>query len=121
MKMYKVQTMGETTLIPAETRNDAYAKFFIEIKKGRYPMDKIGGILTVTDPDDGEDYPFRTTPTLWLMELITPETAFATIEKMLDLDPSTDDSANMLLQSARKDSWILDEIKRLEAENAVNQ
>ena len=115
MKMYKVETMGETTLIPAKTINDAYAKFFIEVKTGRYPMDKIGGIIMVSDPDDGEEYPFRTTATLWLMELITPETAFATLEKMLDLDPSTDDSANLLLQTARTYMWILDQIKKLEA------
>ena len=116
MNLYKVETMGETTLINAETRKEAYARFFIEVKEGRYPMSKIGGLISVRDPDDGEDYPFRTTPTLWLMRLIPPETAFATIEELLDLDPSTDASANMLLQSAKQDMWILDEIKRLEAE-----
>ena len=78
-------------------------------------MNRVGGILIVTDPDDSNEYPFRTTPTLWLMELISPETAFATIEKMLSLDPSTDESAELLLQSARKDLWILDTIKQLEA------
>jgi len=114
MKLYKVETMGETILINAENRKEAYARFFLEIKEGKYPMDKIGGIIMVTDPDDGTDYPFRTTPTLWLMELIPPETAFATIERMLDLDPSTDESAGLLLESARQDAWILDEIKRLE-------
>jgi len=115
MKMFKIKTMGETTLIPAKTLDDAYAKFFIEVKTGRYPMDKVGGLIMVTDPDDGEEYGFRTTPTLWLMELISAETAFATIEKMLDLDPFTDDSANLLLQTARTDGWILDQIKQLEA------
>ena len=117
MKIYKVETMGETTLINAKNLNEAYAKFFLEIKKGRYPMNQIGGIIMVTDPDDGNEYPFRTTPTLWLMELISPETAFATIEKMLDLDPSTDESAELLLQSPRKDTWILDELNRLEVDS----
>ena len=116
MKLYNVSTMGEKILINAENRKEAYARFFIEIKEGKYPLDKIGGLISVRDPDDGEDYPFRTTPTLWLMELIPPETAFATIESMLSLDPSSDDSANLLLQSAKQDMWILDEIKRLEAE-----
>ncbi len=115
MKIYKVETMGETTLINARNRTEAYAKFFLEVKEGRYPMNRVGGILIVTDPDDSKEYPFRTTPTLWLMELISPETAFATIEKMLSLDPSTDESAELLLQSARKDLWILDTIKQLEA------
>jgi len=67
----------------------------------------------VTDPDDGEDYPLRTTPMLWLMKLISPETAFATIERLLDLDPSTDESATILLESARQDAWLLDEVEQL--------
>ncbi|MBU0846620.1 hypothetical protein KKH23_05470 [Patescibacteria group bacterium] len=116
MKMYEVETMDEKTMIPAENRKEAYAKFFINVKLGKHPLNKIGGLISVRDPDDGEDYPFRTTPTLWLMKIITPETAFATIEKMLDLDPSSEDSAKLLLQSAKQDMWILDEIKRLEAE-----
>lgn len=114
MKLYKVSTMNETILVNADNRKEAYAKFFLDVKQGKYPLDKIGGIIMVTDPDDGKEYPFRTTPALWLMKLIPPETAFATIEKILDLDPSTDESADMLLQSARQDMWILDEVKRLE-------
>ena len=116
MKMYVVRTMGEKTLIPAENRKEAYAKFFIKVKQGKYPLDKIGGLIMVRDPDDGEEYPFRTTPTLWLMEIISPETVFATIESMLGLDPDSDDSASLLLKTAKQDMWILDEIKRLEAE-----
>jgi hypothetical protein len=112
--IYPVKTMGETILIKAESRFEAYARFFLDIKKGLYPMDKIGGIIMVTDPEDGEEYPFKTTPTLWLMELISPETAFATIEAMLGLDPETDESAELLINASKKDAWILDEIKKLE-------
>lgn len=115
MKIYQVRTMDETLLVNAENRNQAYAKFFLDVKNGKYPLDKIGGIIMVTDPDNGEDYAFRTTPTLWLMELITPQVAFATIEAMLGLDPDSDDSADMLLSAAKADMWILDEMKRLEA------
>ncbi|MHC4573373.1 MAG: hypothetical protein ACYS76_04465 [Planctomycetota bacterium] len=114
MKAYELTTMGEKVLITANNRKRAYARFFIDVKEGRYPLDKIGGIITVKDPDDGEDYPFRTTPTLWLMELIPAGVAFATIEKMLGLDPDTDESANMLISASREDAWILDEIKAIE-------
>ena len=114
MKLYKVSTMNETILVNADNRKEAYARFFLDVKQGKYPLDKIGGIIMVTDPDDGEEYPLRTTPALWLMELIPNGVAFATIEKMLDLSSDTDESATIVLQSARQDEWILDEVKRLE-------
>lgn len=117
MKIYKTTTMDETILIQANNRKEAYAKFFLEIKNGKYPLDKIGGIIMVVDPDDGEEYPFRTTPTLWLMELIPAGVAFATIEKMLGLDSNSDEAANMLIKASNQDSWILEEIERLENES----
>ena len=67
----------------------------------------------VTGPD-GEEYPLRTTPILWLMDLIPAGVAFATIEAMLDLDSRTDESATMLLEAAKSDLWILQAIKELE-------
>jgi hypothetical protein len=115
MKIYETKTMNETLLINAETREEAYARFFLDIKRGRYPLEKTGAIIMVTDPDDGEEYAFRTTPTLWLMKLIPAGVAFATIERLLDLDSSRDESATLLLNSAMQDHWILKEIERLEA------
>lgn len=114
MKIYEVTTMGEKILINAKDRFEVYARFFLDIKNGKYPLDKIGGIIMVKDPDDGEEYPFRTTPTLWLMELIPVGVAFATIEKMLDLSSYSDESAQLLIQGAKKDQWILDKIQSLE-------
>jgi hypothetical protein len=114
MKAYPLTTMGETVLIMAENRKRAYARFFLDVKTGKYPMDKIGGIISVKDPDDGEDYPFRTTPTLWLMELIPAGVAFATIENMLELDSNGDESARLLISASREDEWILDEIEAIE-------
>lgn len=114
MKLYELTTMGETVLISAENRKRAYARFFVDVKNGVYPMDKIGGIISVKDPDDGEDYAFRTTPTLWLMELIPAGVAYATIENMLGLDSGADESANILISASNQDAWILDEIKAIE-------
>lgn len=114
MQIYEVTTMGEKILIRAENRLESYARFFLDVKRGVYPLDKIGGIIMVRDPEDGQEYPFRTTPTLWLMDLIPAGVAFATIEKMLDLDSYSDESADLLLKGARTDEWILKEIERLE-------
>lgn len=116
MKVYELSTMGEKILIPANNRKEAYARFFLDVKNGKYPLEKIGSLISVIDPDDKEDYPFRTIPTLWLMELISPSMAFLTLEKMLDLDSNTDESAKILVDSAKQDMWILDEIGRLENE-----
>ena len=114
MKAFPIHTKGETTLITAENRKEAYAKFFLEVKKGNIGLDKIGCIIVAEE--DGEEYPFRSIPTLWLMQLISPGMAFATLEKMLDLDSNTDEAANILIDSAKQDMWILDEIGRLENE-----
>ena len=116
MKRYNVKTMGETVLIFAADRKEAYARFFLDIKNGKYPLDKVGGIIMVKDPDDDQEYAFRTTPTLWLMEMIPAGVAFATIEKMLDLDSASDESANLLIEAAKADGWILDKIEALEKE-----
>lgn len=113
MKEYTLTTMDQKILILAEDRKTAYARFFLDVKAGKYPLDKIGGIIMVTDPD-GEEYPLRTTPILWLMDLIPAGVAFATIEAMLDLDSRTDESATLLISSAKNDMWILQAIKELE-------
>lgn len=113
-QLYRVTTKNVDTNIPAKNRQEAYAKLFLSVKNGDIKIDDLGGILMLYD--EGEEYPFRTVPTLWLMELISPSMAFATLENMLGLDPSTDDAANLLLESARQDMWILDIIKRLERE-----
>ncbi len=116
MKTFPISTKGETTLVMAETRKEAYAKFFIEVKKGNIAIDKLGCIIVAEE--DGEEYPFRSVPTLWLMELIPPGVAFATLEKMLDLDPNSDEAATMLVNSAKQDMWILDEIERIELQSS---
>jgi len=42
MKLYTVKTMNETLLVNADNRKEAYARFFLDVKQGKYPLDKIG-------------------------------------------------------------------------------
>ena len=119
MKAFPIHTKGETTLVTTETRKEAYAKFFLEVKKGNIGLDKIGCIIVAEE--DGEEYPFRSIPTLWLMELIPLRVALVTLEKMLDLDSSSDEAATILVDSAKQDMWILDEIERLELQTSEGQ
>lgn len=118
MNKYVITTMGEKMIILAEDRKTAYVRFFLGVKNGKYPLDKIGGIIMVTGPN-GDEYPLRTTPILWLMDLIPAGVAFATIEKMLNLDSRTDESATLLLSGAKGDSWILQAIKDLEEQERI--
>lgn len=111
-QLFRVTTKNVDTNIIAENRKEVYAKFFLKIKKGEIKLDDVGCIVMVEE--DGEEYGFRTVPTLWLMELISPEVAFATLEDMLNLNPNTDKAANILIKSAKQDMWILDLIEKLE-------
>ena len=113
MKGYKITTRNIELVIPANNRQEAYAKFFIEVKKGNISLDNLGNLLMLHD--EGEEYPFRVVPTLWLMELIGPETAMVTLQVILELK-DMEEAAGLLMSSARNDSWILDTIKEIEVQ-----
>lgn len=115
LQMFELSSKDIHIVIPATTRDEAFAKFFLKIKQGEISIDQIGCIVMSHEgKDEGDNVPFRTVPTLWLMELISNSTAFNTLDQMLDLDPNTDESATILVNSAKQDMWILDEIKKLE-------
>ena len=115
IQMYKLTSKDIEIAIPAKNRQEAFAKFFLKVKQGEIELDQLGGIVMSHEGnDEGDDVPFRTVPTLWLLQLIGHSVAFNTLERMLDLDPNTDDAANLLISSAKQDMWILDEIKKLE-------
>jgi len=111
MKGYRITTRSVDIVIPANNRQEAYAKFFIEVRNGKIELDDLGNLLMLHD--EGEEYPFRVVPTLWLMELTGPETAMVTLQAILELE-DMEEAADMLMSSARNDSWILDTIKNVE-------
>ena len=113
MKGYKITTKDIDIVIPANDPQEAYAKFFLEVKKGNISIDDLGNILMLHD--EGEEYPFRIVPTLWLMKIIGPETAIVTLQVILEIEDE-DEAANVLLSSARQDSWILDKMKEIEVQ-----
>ena len=115
IQIYKLTSKDIEIAILAKNRQEAFAKFFLKVKQGEIELDQLGGIVMSHEGnDEGDDVPFRTVPTLWLLQLIGHSVAFNTLERMLDLDPNTDDAANLLISSAKQDMWILDEIKKLE-------
>ena len=113
-QLFTLTTRDVTAFIHAEDRQDAFARFFLRVKKGEIELDQLGGLLISHEgKDEGDDVPFRVTPTLWLLELIPYGVAFAHIEKMIGVD--SEEAAEMLIKAANQDMWILDKIKKLEA------
>ena len=113
-QLFKLTSRDVTAYIHAEDRQEAYAQFFLRVKKGEIKLDQLGGLLMSHEgKDEGDNVPFRVTPTLWLLELIPNGVAFAHIEKMLGVD--SEEAAELLISSANQDMWILDKIKNLEA------
>ena len=116
LQMFNLSSKDIDIMIPAKDRQESFAKFFLMVKKGEISIDDLGCLVVSREgEDEGDDVPFRTVPTLWLLELISPATAFNILEQMLDLDPDTDEAANLLLSSANQDMWILDKIEEIEA------
>lgn len=114
-QLFKLTSRDVTAFIHAEDRQSAFARFFLRVKKGEIGLDQLGGLLISHEgKDEGDDVAFRVTPTLWLLELIPYGVAFAHIEKMLGVDSEA--AAELLISSANQDMWILDKIKKLEAE-----
>jgi len=120
IQMFKLSSKDVEIMIPAKNRKEAFARFFLKVKNGEIGLEQLGGIVISHEGNSEEnDVPFRTVPTLWLMKLIGPSVAFNTLERMLDLDPNSDDAANLLLSASKQDSWVLDEIKRLENQSST--
>ncbi len=112
-QLFKLTSRDVTAFIHAEDRQTAFARFFIKVKKGEIELDQLGGLLMSHEgKDEGDDVPFRVTPTLWLLELIPNGVAFAHIEKMLGVD--SEEAAALLISSANQDMWILDKIQEIE-------
>ena len=112
-QLFKLTTRDVTAFIHAENRKEAFARFFLRVKKGEIELDQLGGlVISKEGKDEGDDVAFRVTPALWLLELIPNGVAFAHIEKMLGVD--SEEAAELLIKSANQDMWILDKIKEIE-------
>jgi len=111
MKAYRISTKDDKTIITANSRKEAIARYFLQIADGEVSLDRIGNLVTITDPDNGEEYPFRTVPSLWLLGVLDRETAELNIRVLLGV--GEEESRDLLLMTAKQDKWIVDAVKRL--------
>jgi len=102
-KLYKLTTKDEKILIKAKNREEAFAKFFKDILKGKILLGNIGQIVTLHDGKD--EYPFRTVPALYLLGAINREIAISNISMVLEC--SKIEAEIMLESCVAEDKWIL--------------
>jgi len=112
VKAYRVITAGDDRIVPARTRKEAIAKYFKAVRGGEITLDQLGQLIMIVDPDDGERYPLRVIPTVYNLGLMRLDEAAENVSLLLGI--SRVEARKTLRRAARKDQWILQEIKRLE-------
>ena len=122
MESYEVYSKDVNYVVRARSRRHAFASLFLRVKRGEIEKKEVGQLVMVKGPDDDDEVPFRTVPTLLNMELIDDETALYNVAHVIySVDPGelTDDQVDELtkiINGAREqDSWIVDVIKELES------
>ena len=116
MKLFKIHTKNDIAIVEAETRQQAYAKYFKEVVEGKIPIEKLGNLLMLED--DGEEYPIRTIPILWLMGVVDDEQAIQTLIA-LGVATSRNDARKLLAKCAKQDRWIAEAIDDLKLEEIL--
>ena len=113
MKLFLIVSRERKYLIQAENRKEAYARFFLQVKRGQIGVGELGQIILCYSATEADPYPFRTVPTLWMMGLISSKIAIMSLKELLNI--TNKEARELLQETARADSWILDEIRKLEA------
>lgn len=122
LEPFEVYTKDVNFVVKARSRRHAYATLFLKVKRGELDVKELGQLVMVKGPQDDDEVPFRTVPTLLNMGLIDDSTALLNVAMTIyskDADGLTDrqvDELTLLIDKAREqDSWILDVVKELES------
>lgn len=103
MRPFRLVSKDINIMIVANTRKEAFAKFFKKLKAKEIGIEEIGNLVMLHDKD--EEYPFRTVPSLFLLGLMDEETAIANIAEVVGSNPTQ--AGKMLYNAAEKDKWIV--------------
>jgi hypothetical protein len=106
---YFIQTKEHKIPYRAHTRDEAFAKFFLDVEKGNVALEELGTIIMLHDGK--ETYPFRVAPLLFQMKLISASLATSNIMAATGVDQKEADQ--MLLKASFNDSRILPLIQKL--------
>ena len=105
---YSLETKDDKIIISAKSREEAWRKYFHGLKHG--DLKKLGQILILKD-EEGNEYPFRTAPSLVLLGLLDFPTGAANVSETIGIpgdEPLV--AAEVLLKCMIKDMWILEEV-----------
>lgn len=109
MKVYKIEYKKGIFLCMARNREQAFAKFFLNVLNGVITLEELGQVIFLID--GRKQYPFRTVPTLMLLGLIDEETAIYNISKITGA--TREEAKHLLYHALESDKWVIEEIKKL--------
>lgn len=111
MKQFIIRTKDDKVLVTAEDRDHAYAKYFYDVINQKVSIDKIGGMIEVTEEGMNKPMCFRTAPLLWKMGIIGTKTAINHISKLTGATHK--EAKQMLKEAAERDARIIPLIEEL--------
>lgn len=105
-KIYKIRAKSLDFIVEAKTKTDAIRKFFELIIKDD-ELDNIGQVAVIKGKTESEDTPFRTTPALFYLGLLTREELVKNLERMVGCKISDEEIDEMV----EKDKRFVKDIK----------
>ena len=101
----------------AKDKDYAFAKFFKDVADDKIHLDELGNIIVLKRKHarEGQEIPFRTTPLLYQMKLISSSDAVSNIMAVTNVDQK--EAEDMLMKYSFKDGHLLpfiDELRRNE-------
>jgi len=108
LKLYTICARNNVTLVEAEDKDHAFAKYFQDILENKVSLEKLGNIIVLND--HGKEYPFRTVPLLWQMGVIDDDAAIENIKNVLGIE-STEEARVVLMLCAKRDARLIPMIK----------
>ena len=98
-------------LISAESKDDAFIKFFEMLYDGKLGLEDVGHVIILFDGK--ESYPLRTVPALWLLGLLDTQSAIANLKSIMK-GKREGEILDLLLETAKEDAWIVKGVWKIE-------
>ena len=106
---YLIETKEHKVPYRAQNRDEAFAKFFLDVEKENISVEEIGSIIILHDGI--KQYPFRTAPLLFQMKILSASEATSNIMAITGVDQKEAD--RLLLKMSFNDSKLIPLIQKL--------
>lgn len=100
-KPFVIETKEDKVLIQAIDRDHAFARYFMDVKLQKIPLEKIGNTIMLSDGKD--EFAFRTVPLLWRIGVINEDVAVASLQQIFS-EFSRNKVRKMLRELGNKDA-----------------